>query len=158
MIRRPPRSTLSSSSAASDVYKRQTLPDWMRNQQPGWTSSPGLRASCNIMPGALQCASCTKPGALHGFPPILPPLSQMPDRALPSSLAYISCTLRREASQGEWVTERCAESCVQIRRSALVLKHRPTIHHLGANDRSMPMLYSFEGSLPVVPALRTDPL
>src|SRR5664280_3774636 len=27
MIRRPPRSTLSSSSAASDVYKRQLLPD-----------------------------------------------------------------------------------------------------------------------------------
>eukprot|EP00658_Telonema_sp_P-2_P024257 TRINITY_DN19750_c0_g1_i2.p1 TRINITY_DN19750_c0_g1~~TRINITY_DN19750_c0_g1_i2.p1 ORF type:complete len:167 (+),score=28.45 TRINITY_DN19750_c0_g1_i2:136-636(+) len=27
MIRRPPRSTLSSSSAASDVYKRQDLPD-----------------------------------------------------------------------------------------------------------------------------------
>src|SRR5674536_372197 len=27
MIRRPPRSTLSSSSAASDVYKRQDVPD-----------------------------------------------------------------------------------------------------------------------------------
>ena len=74
------------------------------------------------------------------------------------SLAYIGCSLWREASQGEWVTlsERCAESCVQIRRSALVGKHRPTIHHLAANDRSMPMLYSFDGSLPVGPALRTD--
>src|SRR5674536_385708 len=28
MIRRPPRSTLSSSSAASDVYKRQVLKVW----------------------------------------------------------------------------------------------------------------------------------
>src|SRR5664279_783210 len=28
MIRRPPRSTLSSSSAASDVYKRQVLPQY----------------------------------------------------------------------------------------------------------------------------------
>src|SRR5665648_875280 len=30
MIRRPPRSTLSSSSAASDVYKRQILPEACR--------------------------------------------------------------------------------------------------------------------------------
>src|SRR5674536_400405 len=30
MIRRPPRSTLSSSSAASDVYKRQLIPLFMR--------------------------------------------------------------------------------------------------------------------------------
>src|SRR5664279_6593985 len=29
MIRRPPRSTLSSSSAASDVYKRQVLSDYL---------------------------------------------------------------------------------------------------------------------------------
>src|SRR5665648_1296057 len=34
MIRRPPRSTLSSSSAASDVYKRQLVgrPTWLREQ------------------------------------------------------------------------------------------------------------------------------
>ena len=31
MIRRPPRSTLSPSSAASDVYKRQSLPDALKN-------------------------------------------------------------------------------------------------------------------------------
>src|SRR5678816_1565157 len=29
MIRRPPRSTLDRSSAASDVYKRQTLTNWL---------------------------------------------------------------------------------------------------------------------------------
>src|SRR5680860_1789546 len=31
MIRRPPRSTQSRSSAASDVYKRQEPPHWLRN-------------------------------------------------------------------------------------------------------------------------------
>eukprot|EP00658_Telonema_sp_P-2_P046761 TRINITY_DN35059_c0_g1_i1.p1 TRINITY_DN35059_c0_g1~~TRINITY_DN35059_c0_g1_i1.p1 ORF type:complete len:114 (+),score=37.07 TRINITY_DN35059_c0_g1_i1:115-456(+) len=35
MIRRPPRSTLSSSSAASDVYKRQTLSRGS-HQTDGW--------------------------------------------------------------------------------------------------------------------------
>eukprot|EP00658_Telonema_sp_P-2_P065454 TRINITY_DN54687_c0_g1_i1.p1 TRINITY_DN54687_c0_g1~~TRINITY_DN54687_c0_g1_i1.p1 ORF type:complete len:226 (+),score=42.95 TRINITY_DN54687_c0_g1_i1:124-801(+) len=37
MIRRPPRSTLSSSSAASDVYKRQS-PHWPKTFQANWTS------------------------------------------------------------------------------------------------------------------------
>src|SRR5664280_584149 len=32
MIRRPPRSTLSSSSAASDVYKRQHMYHWKENR------------------------------------------------------------------------------------------------------------------------------
>src|SRR5664280_3846575 len=39
MIRRPPRSTLSSSSAASDVYKRQFyygIGMWGNNQPVGW--------------------------------------------------------------------------------------------------------------------------
>src|SRR5664279_6556975 len=39
MIRRPPRSTLSSSSAASDVYKRQDFQDGEATQRkPGATS------------------------------------------------------------------------------------------------------------------------
>eukprot|EP00658_Telonema_sp_P-2_P081017 TRINITY_DN8193_c0_g1_i4.p1 TRINITY_DN8193_c0_g1~~TRINITY_DN8193_c0_g1_i4.p1 ORF type:complete len:124 (-),score=13.51 TRINITY_DN8193_c0_g1_i4:334-705(-) len=56
MIRRPPRSTLSSSSAASDVYKRQPLRQlrrpysspyqWTRvinGQYGGWTPPPNPR-------------------------------------------------------------------------------------------------------------------
>src|SRR5664280_3461603 len=35
MIRRPPRSTLSSSSAASDVYKRQSQEEWPLPASPG---------------------------------------------------------------------------------------------------------------------------
>src|SRR5674536_246973 len=44
MIRRPPRSTLSSSSAASDVYKRQAL-------LPGfWTSTQVSKAPSWLLP------------------------------------------------------------------------------------------------------------
>ena len=35
MIRRPPRSTLDRSSAASDVYKRQALRGWWRRRRTG---------------------------------------------------------------------------------------------------------------------------
>src|SRR5665648_240028 len=45
MIRRPPRSTLSSSSAASDVYKRQREGYSVRNmgrRHPDWIVRPGL--------------------------------------------------------------------------------------------------------------------
>eukprot|EP00658_Telonema_sp_P-2_P039828 TRINITY_DN28460_c0_g1_i1.p1 TRINITY_DN28460_c0_g1~~TRINITY_DN28460_c0_g1_i1.p1 ORF type:complete len:118 (+),score=36.84 TRINITY_DN28460_c0_g1_i1:99-452(+) len=41
MIRRPPRSTLSSSSAASDVYKRQLLRVW-------WYTFPHLLTLCLV--------------------------------------------------------------------------------------------------------------
>src|SRR5450756_300220 len=40
MIRRPPRSTQSRSSAASDVYKRQALVAGAR--LPGWTGGDGF--------------------------------------------------------------------------------------------------------------------
>src|SRR5674536_357735 len=38
MIRRPPRSTLSSSSAASDVYKRQLETDIVRGRPPAFVA------------------------------------------------------------------------------------------------------------------------
>ena len=41
MIRRPPRSTLSSSSAASDVYKRQLLEGWTSLSSAGSAFDPG---------------------------------------------------------------------------------------------------------------------
>src|SRR5664279_5486486 len=41
MIRRPPRSTLSSSSAASDVYKRQLG----YGARPSWSASPATAPS-----------------------------------------------------------------------------------------------------------------
>eukprot|EP00656_Telonema_subtile_P001613 TRINITY_DN10705_c0_g1_i4.p3 TRINITY_DN10705_c0_g1~~TRINITY_DN10705_c0_g1_i4.p3 ORF type:complete len:127 (+),score=21.43 TRINITY_DN10705_c0_g1_i4:63-443(+) len=69
MIRRPPRSTLSSSSAASDVYKRQVSDYLMENTRIGvdlsksissrladWTASPaewlqGANAFASFPPG-----------------------------------------------------------------------------------------------------------
>src|SRR5665648_1301259 len=59
MIRRPPRSTLSSSSAASDVYKRQELPCVIVNVQRG---GPGLGT---IQPSQADYNQATKGGG-HG--------------------------------------------------------------------------------------------
>src|SRR5664279_6624489 len=51
MIRRPPRSTLSSSSAASDVYKRQVLVD---------ATDPGVRTD------VVDAATAVREAALGG--------------------------------------------------------------------------------------------
>ena len=54
MIRRPPRSTLDRSSAASDVYKRQT----------SWTSSPTRRATaCRSATAATTCPPASLPAS-----------------------------------------------------------------------------------------------
>src|SRR5450756_2663642 len=49
MIRRPPRSTQSRSSAASDVYKRQIL-DWMMPGMDGVDVCRGIRARDTLQP------------------------------------------------------------------------------------------------------------
>src|SRR5678816_814370 len=72
MIRRPPRSTLDRSSAASDVYKRQVHAlRWFESfTEPPYLSSPGSqtfmfpccslqRESSNLRPPAVQ--ECTRP-------------------------------------------------------------------------------------------------
>eukprot|EP00658_Telonema_sp_P-2_P007345 TRINITY_DN12736_c0_g1_i1.p1 TRINITY_DN12736_c0_g1~~TRINITY_DN12736_c0_g1_i1.p1 ORF type:complete len:124 (+),score=31.95 TRINITY_DN12736_c0_g1_i1:114-485(+) len=46
MIRRPPRSTLSSSSAASDVYKGQDQRDWMWRDVVGMAKHFGTEPIC----------------------------------------------------------------------------------------------------------------
>ena len=54
MIRRPPRSTLDRSSAASDVYKRQT---WAND---GFEAEDGVRADMrNVLRGAGYDISST---------------------------------------------------------------------------------------------------
>ena len=60
MIRRPPESTLSSSSAASDVYKRQVHihPGKKRNHQP-WVS---LAAESLIPSLQVMSPACVKTG------------------------------------------------------------------------------------------------
>ena len=50
MIRRPPRSTQSRSSAASDVYKRQFLAHVHCGQTAGWIKMP-LHTEVNLGPG-----------------------------------------------------------------------------------------------------------
>ena len=47
MIRRPPRSTLSSSSAASDVYKRQDLACYRGSRHRKKLPVRGQRTRCN---------------------------------------------------------------------------------------------------------------
>src|SRR5664279_494944 len=61
MIRRPPRSTLSSSSAASDVYKRQVfylLTRWSDvSSFRTWHSSQAHKHSHELMPKGLKLDS-----------------------------------------------------------------------------------------------------
>eukprot|EP00658_Telonema_sp_P-2_P024833 TRINITY_DN19993_c0_g1_i1.p1 TRINITY_DN19993_c0_g1~~TRINITY_DN19993_c0_g1_i1.p1 ORF type:complete len:112 (-),score=12.92 TRINITY_DN19993_c0_g1_i1:64-399(-) len=69
MIRRPPRSTLSSSSAASDVYKRQEVYCRASSKQVtklsplGWTavsvkSRDRVRIACAVVNRASKVACC----------------------------------------------------------------------------------------------------
>eukprot|EP00658_Telonema_sp_P-2_P060348 TRINITY_DN49291_c0_g1_i4.p1 TRINITY_DN49291_c0_g1~~TRINITY_DN49291_c0_g1_i4.p1 ORF type:complete len:171 (-),score=35.80 TRINITY_DN49291_c0_g1_i4:331-843(-) len=56
MIRRPPRSTLSSSSAASDVYKRQAvMMDWHAKQEAGHgpSKNPTIKLIWSVREAAL---------------------------------------------------------------------------------------------------------
>src|SRR5450756_2215829 len=60
MIRRPPRSTQSRSSAASDVYKRQMSPSTSRASTRSARSArsttwPGTSRSCSPAPGTPRC-------------------------------------------------------------------------------------------------------
>eukprot|EP00658_Telonema_sp_P-2_P016736 TRINITY_DN16486_c0_g1_i2.p1 TRINITY_DN16486_c0_g1~~TRINITY_DN16486_c0_g1_i2.p1 ORF type:complete len:164 (-),score=45.79 TRINITY_DN16486_c0_g1_i2:12-503(-) len=61
MIRRPPRSTLSSSSAASDVYKRQYLHHLSR---PAGDCKPVCPACCDAM---IRTTLATEPMSLEKF-------------------------------------------------------------------------------------------
>eukprot|EP00656_Telonema_subtile_P008520 TRINITY_DN13974_c0_g1_i1.p1 TRINITY_DN13974_c0_g1~~TRINITY_DN13974_c0_g1_i1.p1 ORF type:complete len:518 (-),score=144.66 TRINITY_DN13974_c0_g1_i1:37-1590(-) len=62
MIRRPPRSTLSSSSAASDVYKRQVS-----------TQSTGLALDTHTMRRLLSCRAVTRGLRTHSTSVVLAP-------------------------------------------------------------------------------------
>ena len=67
MIRRPPRSTLSSSSAASDVYKRQQSDPVV----PQSVASPCSICQLPHHPVTASCSSCKQPvcsGCLHHAP------------------------------------------------------------------------------------------
>src|SRR5664280_3895840 len=74
MIRRPPRSTLSSSSAASDVYKRQVLPT-QHELNRTLDGGPQLRSKVDV-PGRhdvvieprshVRADVGVEPGVLHG--------------------------------------------------------------------------------------------
>src|SRR5680860_1747750 len=65
MIRRPPRSTQSRSSAASDVYKRQTQPlatfHAAETPAPSWCpAAVGTEACANVNPFAIDPATYAK--------------------------------------------------------------------------------------------------
>src|SRR5674536_54717 len=62
MIRRPPRSTLSSSSAASDVYKRQVVPD---GDMPAWLPRVGVDW---ILDGSLANVNWYGRGPQENYP------------------------------------------------------------------------------------------
>ena len=61
MIRRPPRSTLDRSSAASDVYKRQVVgrPSAGATLARPWCSEPGLLGGDEVAVGAIAAVSYT---------------------------------------------------------------------------------------------------
>src|SRR5664280_3450203 len=65
MIRRPPRSTLSSSSAASDVYKRQ--PFWARREFSLGLSKPGVAGSGDVVSPVIQMSIGAPPCAVSRF-------------------------------------------------------------------------------------------
>ena len=54
MIRRPPRSTLSSSSAASDVYKRQEIDKWQKSDKDVLLIGPAETTSEHKGPSAYE--------------------------------------------------------------------------------------------------------
>ena len=73
MIRRPPRSTPLYSSAASDVYKRQTLDwlqgafdvdQWLQEERDMSLSTPNMSFCELISPPASQIPCCTIPAPL----------------------------------------------------------------------------------------------
>src|SRR5665648_1043648 len=78
MIRRPPRSTLSSSSAASDVYKRQILLPSKEYHEPAFSTNFASTAQSRTSPSLelpkpyiISNSACLKGGATLFFP-ILP--------------------------------------------------------------------------------------
>ena len=100
MIRRPPRSTLSSSSAASDVYKRQDQREWLRGlgdpmavdhelgsgqqQTPTLTRrTPGSRRKENVI-----IISDTVPAGLPHNSATSPPVKSRLQRAILLGLDY----------------------------------------------------------------------
>ena len=100
MIRRPPRSTLSSSSAASDVYKRQT-----RKVKPIWTLQKQETVSGSGISWAI-CKSAPSPDRqphqhsttlfFTGWMPFLPPNQQRQStesKAPNCRTAYITASL-----------------------------------------------------------------
>src|SRR5664280_3601161 len=104
MIRRPPRSTLSSSSAASDVYKRQ-----------GDIRAPLLRANENqASPARLRLEALHAARALEFAEEPLPP-GFPPDLSAPSSwdrLLWLTSPGSGRTIAGPWLDVRGrAENC-----------------------------------------------
>ena len=62
MIRRPPRSTLDRSSAASDVYKRQMYPLSLR-----WSSIAPKTKVTGMPMSATACSSCAMPSGAVSY-------------------------------------------------------------------------------------------
>eukprot|EP00658_Telonema_sp_P-2_P010168 TRINITY_DN1382_c0_g2_i3.p1 TRINITY_DN1382_c0_g2~~TRINITY_DN1382_c0_g2_i3.p1 ORF type:complete len:238 (+),score=67.68 TRINITY_DN1382_c0_g2_i3:130-843(+) len=109
MIRRPPRSTLSSSSAASDVYKRQVS-----------TQSTGGQAVGMVEP-ALQPAQCSTE---VGGPTYSVPVTQCPSPwtagGAPLSSSGVLPPPPSMACQAEAVTEAVTEAEAEAEAQALL--------------------------------------
>ena len=105
MIRRPTRSTLSSSSAASEVYKRQHVDDLDENM---------------VLPDTGNSENGT-PGFVNMDAPALLPVSGID---LKEYLSNLECNLIRQALDDcNGVVARAAEK-LRIRRTTLVEKMR----------------------------------
>eukprot|EP00658_Telonema_sp_P-2_P065682 TRINITY_DN54873_c0_g1_i1.p1 TRINITY_DN54873_c0_g1~~TRINITY_DN54873_c0_g1_i1.p1 ORF type:complete len:108 (+),score=12.37 TRINITY_DN54873_c0_g1_i1:123-446(+) len=103
MIRRPPRSTLSSSSAASDVYKRQ-----YQRRVRGFVSCPNFAAEIVEWVGYAIAVY----GASGMYPTFIAALS------FP---VYTLCNLAPRAMQHhQWYVEHFGEEYRRLNRKALV--------------------------------------
>eukprot|EP00656_Telonema_subtile_P041211 TRINITY_DN4633_c0_g1_i5.p1 TRINITY_DN4633_c0_g1~~TRINITY_DN4633_c0_g1_i5.p1 ORF type:complete len:365 (-),score=76.72 TRINITY_DN4633_c0_g1_i5:110-1204(-) len=101
MIRRPPRSTLSSSSAASDVYKRQEMPQQNSADAISFFGFGGLLFGCGtLLIGSYQ-AMAKKSDVGHGQP-VSPALAILIMEALKLAVSYNR--LRAETTESERAT------------------------------------------------------
>src|SRR5665648_936277 len=101
MIRRPPRSTLSSSSAASDVYKRQV--STLRPYSPGGVLIVLTAAQGGSIPPTPSTHRLQRglPGYLILFAPhAFAPQRQLQSRKSPSPLVFLHISTHFTATRG----------------------------------------------------------
>ena len=160
MIRRPPRSTLSSSSAASDVYKRQHLrgctspnsapflphcnkkcleKDFFRRPggAPAPAAPPGYAYEFAFMLYTLQLWLCRQTESSHSVDTgvtIMASYSYMPVGKLEDE-ARCCCKPQPSSTRSGWLTRRCLAAVLVI--SVLAITSLLVGHGLSSQSRTL---------------------